>query len=339
MIILGIETSCDDTAASVLKGEKNHLTILSHLISSQMTTLKKYGGVVPEVAARQHVTNIIPTVKAALGLASVRPANIEAIAVTAGPGLITALRVGVQTAKTLAYAWNKKLIGLNHIEGHIYANWYKNPNLKFPALCLVVSGGHTQLIFMKGHDDYRLIGQTRDDAAGEAFDKVAKLLNIGYPGGPRIQKLARKGNQARFNFPRPMLKEKNYDFSFSGLKTAVLYFVKKEMAGKKLPINDICASFQQAVVDCLVGKTIKAAQDLKIKSVILAGGVAANLPLRQQLASGVKTNLEGVSFTTPPFELCTDNASMIAVAGYYHAKRKHFSDWKTLKADPNWELV
>ncbi len=342
MIILGIETSCDDTAASVLNGEKNHLTILSHLISSQMTTLKKYGGVVPEVAARQHVTNIIPTIKAALELASVKPAMIGAIAVTAGPGLITALRVGVQTAKTLAYAWNKKLIGLNHIEGHIYASWHKNPNLKFPALCLVVSGGHTQLILMKGHDNYRLIGQTRDDAAGEAFDKVAKLLNIGYPGGPRIQKLAQKGNQARFNFPRPMLKEKNYDFSFSGLKTAVLYFVKKEIAAKKLPLNDIydiCASFQQAMVDCLVEKTIKAAQDLKIKSIILAGGVAANLPLRQQLESSVKTYLKGVSFTTPPFELCTDNASMIAIAGYYHAKRKHFSDWKTLEPDPNWELV
>ena len=339
MNILGIETSCDDTAASVVKGEKNHLTILSHLISSQMTTLKKYGGVVPEVAARQHVTNIIPTVKAALGLASVKPTEIEAIAVTAGPGLITALRVGVQTAKTLAFTWNKKLIGLNHIEGHIYANWYKNPKLKLPALCLVVSGGHTQLIFMKKHDNYRLIGQTRDDAAGEAFDKVAKLLNIGYPGGPKIQKLAQSGDPAKFDFPRPMLKEKNYDFSFSGLKTAVLYFVKKEMAGKKLPLNDICASFQQAVVDCLVGKTIKAAQDLKIKSVILAGGVAANLPLRQQLENSVKTNLKGVSLTTPPFELCTDNASMIAVAGYYHARRRHYSDWKTLEPNPNWELV
>lgn len=339
MIILGIETSCDDTAASVLRGEKNHLTILSHLISSQMRTLKKYGGVVPEVAARQHVINIIPTISLALKEAKITPSDIDAIAVTAGPGLITALRVGTQTAKTLSYAWRKKLIGLNHIEGHIYANWYENPKLKFPALCLIVSGGHTQLVLMKNHDNYKLIGQTRDDAAGEAFDKVAKLLGVGYPGGPQIQKLALTGDPNRIHFPRPMLNEKNYDFSFSGLKTAVLYFVKKEYVNKKIPLPDVCASFQQAVVDVLVKKTIAAAKDLKVKSIILAGGVAANLALRTQLAASCKKELPSVAFSTPPFKLCTDNGSMIAVAGYYHAKNKHYSDWKTLEPDPNWELV
>ena len=339
MNILGIETSCDDTAVSVVRGDKNRVTILSHLISSQLATLKKYGGVVPEVAARQHVTSIMPTIDVALREAHITQKNIDVIAVTAGPGLITSLRVGVQAAKTLAYAWNKKLIGLNHIEGHLYANWYEHPELKFPTLCLIVSGGHTELVLMKGHDDYRLIGQTRDDAAGEAFDKVAKLLGIGFPGGPRIQQLAAKGNPARFDFPRPMLKEKNYDFSFSGLKTAVLYFVKKEYSHKTLPLPDICASFQQAVVDVLVEKTIRAAKEFRVKSIVLAGGVAANQSLRQLLESAIKTRLNKVAFSTPPLKLCTDNGSMIAVAGYYHAKRKHFSDWKKLEANPNWELV
>jgi N6-L-threonylcarbamoyladenine synthase len=339
MIILGIETSCDDTAASVMRGEKNRLTILSHLISSQITTLKKYGGVVPEVAARQHIVSIMPTIDLALRQARVAPKDIDVIAVTAGPGLITALRVGVQTAKTLAYVWNTKLIGLNHIEGHIYANWYEHPELKFPSLCLVVSGGHTELVLMKGHDDYHLVGRTRDDAAGEAFDKVAKLLNIGFPGGPKIQQLARTGDAVRFDFPRPMLKEKNYDFSFSGLKTAVLYFVKKEFVHKKLPLADICASFQQAVIDVLVAKTIRAAKEFRVKSVLVAGGVAANQPLRQQLKNAIATQLDEVAFSTPPVRLCTDNGSMIAVAGYYHAKRRHFSSWKTLEPNPNWELV
>jgi N6-L-threonylcarbamoyladenine synthase len=339
MNILGIETSCDDTAASIVHGEKNRVTILSRLISSQMKTLKQYGGVVPEVAARQHITNIMPTIDLALRQAKMKPKNIDAIAVTAGPGLVTSLRVGVQTAKTLAYAWNKKLIGLNHIEGHIYANWHNNPNIKFPVLCLVVSGGHTDLILMHNHDDYHLIGRTRDDAAGEAFDKVAKLLEVGQPGGPRIQQLAKKGNPERFDFPRPMLKEKNYDFSFSGLKTSVLYLVKKELAGQKLPVNDLCASFQQAVVDVLVQKTMAAAREFKVKSIMLSGGVAANLALREQMAGAIKKQLPKIFFSTPPFDLCTDNASMIAIAGYYHARRKHFSDWKTLEPDPNWELV
>ena len=235
MIILGIETSCDDTAVSLIRGTKNKLTILSHIVSSQIMTHRKYGGVVPEVAARRHVINIIPTLDSALRQAKISSDKIDVIAVTRGPGLVTSLRVGVQTAKTLAFAWGKKIIGVNHMEGHIYANWLGHHKILLPALCLIVSGGHTELILMKNHGQYKLVGQTRDDAAGEAFDKVAKLIGLKYPGGPLIQKLAKQGNANRFNFPRPMLYQKNYDFSFSGLKTAVLYLVKKEFSEKTSP--------------------------------------------------------------------------------------------------------
>jgi len=339
MIILGIETSCDETAISVLKGERQRLNILSHAVASQIKTHQRYGGVVPEVAARQHVTSIIPTLEAALTNARIAPKEIDAIAVTAGPGLITSLRVGVQTAKTLSLIWRKNLIKVNHMEGHIYANWFGKSEIKLPALCLVVSGGHTELILVKKHGDYQLIGQTRDDAAGEAFDKVAKLLQIGYPGGPIIQILAKKGNSKKFDFPRPMLDQNNYDFSFSGLKTSVLYLLKKQFHNKKPPINDICASFQQAAVDVLVIKTITAARELKVKTVLLAGGVAANRLLREQLGQQVKEKLSKVSYHVPQLRLCTDNASMIAIAGYFHAVKKDFTSWKTLDADPNWELV
>ena len=339
MIILGIETSCDETAVSLIHGKNNKVVILSHALSSQIKTHRRYGGVVPEVAARQHLLSILPTTTLALNQAKIHPKKINVIVVTAGPGLITSLRVGVQTAKILAYAWQKKIIGLNHMEGHIYANWYKNPNIQFPALCLVVSGGHTELILMKRHNSYQLIGQTRDDAAGEAFDKVAKLLKIGYPGGPKIQALAKKGNPQKFNLPRPMINQQNYDFSFSGLKTSVLYLIKKEFYHKKLPQADLCASFQQAVVDILVKKTIMAAKTLKVKNVLLAGGVAANLALRQQLGQQLKKDLPESGYYIPPPYLCTDNASMIALAGYFRAKKNDFIPWQTLEANPNWELV
>jgi len=339
MIILGIESSCDETAISVLKAGRQQFKILAHTVASQIKIHRRYGGVVPEVAARQHVTSIIPTLEASLKEAMITPEKINAIAVTVGPGLITSLRVGVQTAKTLSLVWQKKLIKVNHMEGHIYANWLNNHHIKFPALCLVVSGGHTELILVKKHDQYQLIGQTRDDAAGEAFDKVAKLLNIGYPGGPKIQALAKKGDPKKFDFPRPMLDQNNYDFSFSGLKTSVLYLLKKKYYNKKPPINDICASFQQAAIDVLVTKTITAARTLKVKTVLLAGGVAANQPLRHQLGQQVKESLSGVVYSTPLLHLCTDNASMIAIAGYWHAIKKDFADWRSLDADPNWELV
>jgi len=339
MIILGIETSCDETAVSVLKVNRNRFKILSHVIASQIKTHHKYGGVVPEVAARQHVTNMIPVLNTAMTKAKVLPKQITAITVTKGPGLITSLRVGVQTAKTLGLLWNKKIVALNHMEGHIYANWSKNPNIKLPALCLTVSGGHTELVLINKYSEYKLIGRTRDDAAGEAFDKVAKLLGLGYPGGPKIQALAKKGNPYKFEFPRPMMAHNNFDFSFSGLKTSILYLVKKKFTNKKIPISDICASFQQAVVDVLTNKTLIAANKLNVKSVLLAGGVAANIMLREELGKKIKLELSGVKYYYPPLHLCTDNAAMIAMAGYFHIISQDFTDWKKLDADPNWELV
>lgn len=343
MIILGIETSCDETAISLLDFQKNNrVKLLASAVSSQIKIHQKYGGVVPEVAARQHLVNILPTIDLALAKAKVEPTDISAIAVAAGPGLITSLMVGVETAKVLAYAWQKPVIGLNHIEGHIYANLLVNGKLakiKFPALCLVVSGGHTELIYMKTHGDYKLIGRTLDDAAGEAFDKVAKLLNVGYPGGPMIEKLAKKGNPEAFDFPRPMINYKNFDFSFSGLKTSVLYLVKKmPQAISDEQRADLCASFQQAVVDVLTEKTVRAAKELKVKTVMLAGGVAANQKLRQTLEAKIK-KLGKITFLKPNIALCTDNAVMIALAGYFHALKKDFTPWQKLKADPNWELV
>jgi len=343
MIILGIETSCDETAVSLIKAASpKNIKLVAETVSSQISIHKKFKGIVPEVAARKHLVAMIPTLEATLKNAKLQPKNISAIAVTSGPGLVTSLRVGVETAKILSYAWKKPLIRLNHTEGHIYANWFDmtdKPRVKFPALCLVVSGGHTDLILMKGHGDYKLLGRTLDDAAGEAFDKVAKLLNIGYPGGPKIQKLAAKGNPEKFDFPRPMLNRKSYDFSFSGLKTAVLYLVKKEFANKKIHVADICASFQQAVIDVLVNKTVRAAKEFKVKSVIIGGGVAANQNLRDQLRSELKNKLPQCAYYLPSTHLCTDNASMIAIAGYFHALKKDYITWDKLVADPNWELV
>lgn len=343
MIILGLETSCDETAISLLNFQKNNrVRILASAVSSQIKTHQKYGGVVPEVAARQHLANIIPTIDFAFKKAKVQSQEIETIAVAAGPGLVTSLMVGVETAKVLAYTWQKPVIGLNHIEGHIYANLLINGRLakiEFPALCLVVSGGHTELIYMKNHGDYQLVGRTLDDAAGEAFDKVAKLLKIGYPGGPMIEKLAKKGNPKAFDFPRPMLNYKNYNFSFSGLKTSVLYLVKKlPYAISHKLLADLCASFQQAVVDVLTEKTSRASQELKVKTVMLAGGVAANQKLRQTLEARIK-KLGQITFLKPNIQFCTDNAVMVALAGYFHALKKDFTPWQKLKADPNWELV
>ncbi len=338
MIILGIETSCDETAASVIKSARGLFTVRAHVVSSQVKTHKKFGGVVPEVAARKHVINIIPTIDTALAQARLSPKQINVIAVTKGPGLVTSLRAGTQAAKTLAYAWRKKLVAVNHMEGHMYANWIERPRIPFPALSLTVSGGHTELVLMKGHGKYKLIGRTRDDAAGEAFDKVAKILHAGYPGGPAIQKLAAKGDAAACAFPRPMIHSRNFDFSFSGLKTAVLYQTKgKKTAGRRL--HNVAASFQQAVIDVLVAKTVAAAKQYGVKSVFIAGGVAANTPLRKQLAQTLKQGLPKTKFYTPPLWLCTDNATMIAIAGYFRARHQDFTPWQKLSADPNWELI
>lgn len=339
MRILAIETSCDETAVSVVDATVRAFHVRSHIISSQIPTHVQYGGVVPEVAARVHVKSIIPTLSYALKKAKTTPKSIDLISVTKGPGLMTSLAVGVQTAAALSYVWKKPLVGVNHIEGHVYSNWVHNPSIKFPALHLIVSGGHTELVLMTGHGKYRLLGKTRDDAAGEAFDKVAKILHLSYPGGPAIQRVALKGDPHAIDFPRPMMNRANYEFSFAGLKTSVLYLTQKHRKLNNKQRADFAASFQQAVVDVLVAKTLRAAKQYRVKSVLLAGGVAANKLLRESLKKTLHTALPKVFFAIPPFDLCTDNATMIAVAGYFNAKRKKLSSWKTIDADPNWELV
>lgn len=337
MIILGIETSCDETAASVVRGVGNKVEVLSNVVSSQIEIHKKYGGVVPEVAAREHVLNILPVVNEALKGVK----KIDAIAVTVGPGLVTSLLVGVETAKTLAYAWGKPAVAINHIEGHIYANFINNQP-KFPALILTVSGGHTMLVLMSGHGKYKVLGETRDDAAGEAFDKAAQLLGLGYPGGPAVAaeaaKLKVKSRNLIVNLPRPMIESGDFDFSFSGLKTALLYATQRDKNWKK-KIPEYAHEFQQAVADVLVHKTIKAALKYNCRNIMLSGGVAANIELRSQLENAVKNKLTGAKLLIPEFKYCTDNAAMIATAGYFRAKRKKFTNWQKLRADANQELT
>ena len=337
MIILGIETSCDDTGIAVVEHDKNKCRVLSNVISSQIEVHAPYGGVVPNLAARAHLKNIEPCLKEALKKA--KNPKIDLIAVTQGPGLIPSLLVGVNFAKALSYNWNIPLIGLNHIEGHIYANWVNNPDIEFPILCLVVSGGHTQLVLIKNHGDYKLLGETRDDAAGEAFDKVAKLLGLGYPGGPILSQKALKGDSSAFDLPRPMIKNKDYDFSFSGLKTAVLYKVRQnevrpQNAEPFQRVNDMAASFQQAVIDVLVTKTVRAAKEYKVKTVLLSGGVAANSELRKQM----KENIE-VKFGMPDIELCTDNGAMIACVAGYKKEPSLEQDRFLLSANANLKLA
>ena len=335
MIILGIETSCDDTGIALIEKNSKGFRILSNVISSQIKIHAPYGGVVPNLAAREHLKNIEPCLKQALKQA--KHPKIDLIAVTIGPGLIPSLLVGVNFAKALAYNWQKPIIGINHIEGHIYANWLSAAIInKFPILCLVVSGGHTQLVLMKNHGKYRLLGQTRDDAAGEAFDKVAKLLNLGYPGGPIISQKAEQGDSKAFDLPRPMINSNNFDFSFSGLKTAVLYEVKNL---KDVPVNNIAASFQQAAIDVLIKKTIKAAKEYKVKNVMLSGGVAANQELRKQMAQSVKKELPNSNFYIPDSILCTDNAAMIATVAFHKKKPALKQSWLHIEANANLKLI
>lgn len=344
MLILGIETSCDETSIAVLERTHDHFVVRSHFLASQVKTHAKYGGVVPEVAARMHLEVILPGLRAALKQARISLPDVDVIAVTAGPGLITSLLVGVETARTLAWSLNKPLVAVNHLEGHLYANWLPEKNRKtfvpqqpFPALGLLVSGGHTELVLVRNHGQYRLIGQTRDDAAGEVFDKVGKLLGLGYPGGPFVSQLAKRGNPTAIRFPRPMLNSPNLDFSFAGLKTSVRYFLDRHIIqpGNK---PDVAASFQAAAVDVLVHKTLRALKRHNVRTLILAGGVSANSELRSGLAAAVAKRHPGVAFLKPNLEYCTDNAAMIAAAGYFHALKKEFTDWKTLDADPDWEL-
>jgi len=337
-LILGIETSCDETAAAVVADGQ---TIRSNVIVSQVEIHRRYGGVFPEVASRQHVLSILPVIGQAMAEAEVNWDNLEAIAVTHGPGLAGSLLVGVNAAKGLAWGRRLPLVGVNHIEAHIYGSWLAGgPPPKFPLVCLVVSGGHSELIWMSGHGQYRRLGGTLDDAAGEAFDKVGRLLGLPYPGGPSIQRAARGGSPEAFKLPRAWLPG-SYDFSFSGLKTAVLQLVQKYQpegdsppAGKSragssqpalirvLPVANMAASFQAAVIDVLVTKTVQAAQDLKAETVVLAGGVAANELLRAEMARN-----SPVPVRCPPLELCTDNAAIVATAGFFRFQAGERSGW------------
>jgi N6-L-threonylcarbamoyladenine synthase len=315
-LIMGIETSCDETAAAIVEDGKK---IISNIVASQISIHQKYGGVVPEIASRKHMEDIIPVIDKALDESGKKITDLSAIAVTYGPGLIGSLLVGLSVAKAMAYARNIPLIGVNHLEAHIFANFLEHNDIEPPFICLIVSGGHTSLVYIRHFGEYKLLGQTKDDAAGEVFDKIAKVLGLDYPGGPIIEKLAKEGNPSSIQFPRPILNDKSYDFSFSGLKTAVIYHIKElEKENKNIPVSDILASFQQAVSDVLVGKTIKAALKLKTKQIVLAGGVAANSSLRREIKE--KANLLNIKVFYPSISLCTDNAAMVASAGYYKFK-------------------
>ena len=329
--ILGIETSCDETSAAVISGD----SVLSSIVSSQAIH-EQFGGVVPELASRAHIKLIVPIVEQALQKAGMQKKELTGIAVTAGPGLVGALLVGLNFAKGMAQALQIPLVGINHIEGHIYGNFLANKDIPFPHLSLVVSGGHTQLVEMPEHLSYRVIGRTRDDAVGEAFDKGAKLLGLGYPGGPLIDQNAAQGNAEFYRFPRAYLKGINFDFSYSGLKTALmLYLQTKERQFIAENMNHICASYQQAAVEVLVRKAVQAANKYKVKSVGVVGGVAANSLLRQWLKSEVENN--GIKFDLPPLHYCTDNAAMIAWAGLERINRGLASDLD-INAYPSWQL-
>jgi N6-L-threonylcarbamoyladenine synthase len=311
--ILAIESSCDETSAAVVK---NGREVLSNVISSQIATHKLYGGVVPEIASRQHIEAIDAVIDAALEEAAVDKKDVDAVAVTYGPGLVGALLVGLSEAKALAFALNKPLVPVHHIEGHIAANYIENIDWKPPFICEIVSGGHTHLVHIKDYNSFDILGRTRDDAAGEAFDKVARVLGLCYPGGPQIDRLSNEGNPDAIDFPRVMLEADTYDFSFSGLKSAVLNYINKaKMKGEEINNADVAASFQKAVTDVLVEKAIKACKEFGLKKLALAGGVSANKHLRAAMLSACEKN--GIEFNVPAPVLCTDNAAMIGSAGYY----------------------
>jgi len=347
-LILGVETSCDETAAAIVAGGRE---IIANVVASQVELHRQYGGVYPEMASREHVLHILPVISETLGRAGMEWSDLDAIAATHGPGLVGSLLVGVNTAKAIAWAKGLPLIGINHMEAHVYANWLLSSqdgleeaeappsDPQFPLVCLIVSGGHTDLVWMTGHGEYRILGRTIDDAAGEAFDKVARLLGLGYPGGPAIQAKAEEGDPEAFDLPRAWL-DGGYNFSFSGLKTAVLRIVQQyEGKGKrplrararqmssdglsKVPVADLAASFQAAVADVLVEKTRRAAEELHAKEVLLAGGVASNTLLRRRMRETVV-----VPVRCPPPALCTDNAAMVAAAGHFRYEAGERSGWE-----------
>jgi N6-L-threonylcarbamoyladenine synthase len=353
MKILAIETSCDETAAAIVSKnpKENHVKVLSNVVASSLALHSKTGGVIPNIAAREQLKTIIPVIKKATENCpasqrgeKLKIEDLDAIAVTIGPGLIGSLLIGVETAKTLAYLWNKPIIPVNHLLGHIYANFIEEKTkiknqkskIEFPALALLVSGGHTDLVLIKSHDNFKWLGGTRDDAAGEAFDKIGRLLNLPYPAGPIIESIAKDANEKAFTFPRPMIGSKDFDFSFSGLKAAVWREVNKLKEGTGGPqlgesaIADIAASVQKSIIEVLIRKTLKAAKKYNVKSILLSGGVAANQKLQNEL--GVRSYELGIKFFAPAKNFCTDNAAMIGAYAAFHPKAV---DWKKLTATPD----
>ncbi len=332
-LILAIESSCDETAAAVVR---NGREVLSNVISSQIELHKLYGGVVPEIASRKHIEKINQVIEEALEEAGVTLADVDAVGVTYGPGLVGALLVGVAEAKAIAYAAGKPLIGVHHIEGHISANYIENKELEPPFICLVVSGGHTHLVRVADYGVYEILGRTRDDAAGEAFDKVARAIGLGYPGGPKIDKLAKEGNEKAIAFPKAKVAGSPYDFSFSGLKSAVLNYINScQMKGENINEADIAASFQKAVIDVLVEHAMMAVKDFGSGKLAIAGGVASNSALRAAMEKACDEN--GVEFYHPSPIFCTDNAAMIGAAAYYEFQKGITHGWD-LNAVPNLKL-
>lgn len=330
-LILAIETSCDETAAAVVHDGR----VKSNIIASQALVHAQYGGVVPEVAAREHVPTIIPTIDLALKEAKVKLADLDVIAVTQGPGLSTSLHTGIDAAKSLSLVLGIPLLPVNHMEAHLYAN-FVDSELSFPAAALVVSGGHTMLVMMKGHGQYKIVGETLDDAAGEAFDKTAKILGFDYPGGPMISKMAEDGRDDAFNFPRPMIKSNDLQFSYSGLKTAVLYEVQQLGKLNLKTKKDLAASIQTAIIETLISKTKRAIEKYKPRTIVLAGGVAANKKLREEFI--LLADQMNVNVSIPPAVYCTDNAAMIGLAAHYRIAAKRAKFTSQFSADPNLQL-
>ena len=332
--VLGVESSCDETAVAILKDGKH---TAANLIASQVDIHKSYGGVVPELASRRHMETINYLIDSACRQAGLKLTDLDGIAVSKGPGLVGALIVGVSAAKALAYSLSAPFVGVNHMEGHIYANWLASAVPDFPALGLIVSGGHTALMIVEDHGRYRLLGQTRDDAAGEAYDKIARALGLGYPGGPALDKLAGAGDPGAHSFPKVYLRDGSWNFSFSGLKTAVLNLMNQlEMKGQPIHKADIAASFQEVVTESLTYKTVEAAKAFGISRVLLAGGVAANSGLRRKMLTA--RDDAGINVFIPEPALCTDNAAMIACAGY-HRLRAGFRDSLSMNAEPSLDMT
>ena len=331
MVILGIETSCDETSAAIVEKIEDKLILRSNVVSSSLAMHAKTGGIIPENAAREQIKYILPVINEALDKAKMQISDVDAFAVTYGPGLIGSLLVGVETSKTFGFVLDKPVIPVNHMLGHIYANWLGHQAIEFPVLALVVSGGHTDLLLLEDHGKYKLLGGTRDDAAGEAFDKIGRLLGFPYPAGSIIEEKAKLGNPKRFIFPRPLVGSNDYDFSFSGLKTAVLREVKALEQLDDETINDVCAGVQKAITSVLVKKTLKAAKEFNVKSILLSGGVAANQTLKDTFIQNTKYEIPNTEIFVPQKSLCTDNGAMIAAAAAFNY---NITPWQEVTANP-----